>query len=66
VSDHEPTPAPRILDAHGKPVQTATDAACPQCGAGPDKRQASGGFGVRRPVCTTCGFKWEDEVWSGD
>jgi len=54
---------PTILDASGKPARQAVDATCPQCGAGPDKRQASGGFGIRRPVCTSCGWKWEDEVW---
>ena len=54
---------PTILDASGKPVQHAIDSACPQCGAGPEKRQASGGFGIRRPVCTNCGHKFEDEVW---
>jgi hypothetical protein len=55
--------APPILDAHGKPVPTAKDAACPQCGAGPDKRGPRGGFGVRRPICHVCAFLWEDEVW---
>jgi transposase-like protein len=57
------TDKPAILDASGKPARTANDTGCPQCGAGPDKRGPSCGFGVRRPVCTVCGWKWEDEVW---
>ncbi len=62
MSEHEPQPSP-ILNASGQPARTATTTACPQCGSGPDQRQASGGFGIRRPVCTRCGWKWDDEVW---
>jgi len=58
----DPTP-PGILDPSGKPVQTAKDASCPRCGAPPEKRGPSGGFGIRRPLCYGCGYRWEDEVW---
>jgi len=44
-------------------VQTAKDASCPRCGAPPEKRGPSGGFGIRRPLCYGCGYRWEDEVW---
>ena len=60
MSDDEPA-APKILDASGKPARQAIDASCPQCGAGPEKRVASCGFGVRRPCCGKCGFVWQDQ-----
>lgn len=55
-----------IVDPQGKPARQAIDTHCPNCGAGVEKRVASCGFGVRRPVCGSCGYKWDDEVWSGD
>lgn len=54
---------PTIVDPSGKPARQAIDASCPQCGAGPDKRGPSCGFGVRRPCCLACGFVWQDEVY---
>ena len=56
---------PPILDATGKPARAATTASCPQCGAGPDRRVASGGFGLPHPVCASCGYEWMDEVFRG-
>jgi hypothetical protein len=53
-----------ILDAQGQPIRTATTEACPRCGAAPDTRVPSAGFGTPHPVCP-CGFEWLDEVWRG-
>ena len=40
------TPAVQgIVDASGKPMRAPKDARCPQCGAGPDQRVETGGFG---------------------
>lgn len=65
--DHAATDRPLILDAHGRPARrpTVESKDCPRCGAGPEKRVASGGFGAAHPVCGSCGFEWLDEVWRG-
>lgn len=51
-----------ILGPDSRPARRAKSDRCPECGAGADKRQKSGGFGVRRPVCN-CGHEFKDEVW---
>jgi uncharacterized protein (DUF983 family) len=59
---------PVIVDAQGKPARKAMpkDDRCPQCGKGPDKRVASGGFGKPpHPICSACGYEWHDEVFGG-
>jgi len=59
-------PASRLVDASGRAArrQAATDR-CPGCGAGPEKRVASGGFGrLPHPICP-CGHEWPDEVFRG-
>jgi len=63
MPDDRPHQAPAIVDASGRPARQAIDTNCPRCGAAKEKRMASCGFGMRRPVCTVCGYKWEDEVW---
>lgn len=55
---------PTILDTHGQPARRAVPDVCPQCGADPDERRPSGGFGVPWPVCA-CGYEWKDRVWRG-
>jgi uncharacterized protein (DUF983 family) len=52
-----------LVDAHGRPARQAADLPCPQCGAGPDHRVPSCGFGTPRPVCARCGYEWVDEVF---
>lgn len=54
-----------IVDASGRPARPATSEACPRCGASPEVRVASSGFGVPHPVCTVCGYEWHDEVFRG-
>jgi uncharacterized protein (DUF983 family) len=56
---------PVIVDAHGKPARAAVSRACPQCGAGPDARVPSAGFGHPHPVCGRCGYEWHAERWEG-
>ena len=60
-------PAEVLVDAHGRPVTaTRRDARrCPQCGAGPERRVASAGFGLPHPVCNRCGHEWFSETWEG-
>jgi len=48
-----------LLGADGKPMQDPRTAPCPQCGAGPDKRTPSGGFGEVYLVCTGKGCAHE-------
>jgi uncharacterized protein (DUF983 family) len=57
------TPKPAILDPSGKPARQVIDRNCPRCGAGPELRVASGGFGTPWPVCSRCGHEWTDEVF---
>lgn len=58
-----PDPARRLVRPDGTPLAQATSTRCPSCGAGPDRRVASGGFGRPHPVCSQCGYEWFDEVW---
>jgi uncharacterized protein (DUF983 family) len=51
---------PAILGPDGQPVaRKAVSKACPNCGAGPEKRVLSGGFGEVHDVCSRCGYEWE-------
>jgi len=59
--DERPTP-PAILDASGKPARQAIDTSCPQCGAGPEKRVLSGGFGPVHDVCGQCGHDFAERT----
>ena len=47
-----------IVDAKGRPIQAAP---CPRCGAGPESRGPSSGFGTPHPVCLKCGFDFHGE-----
>ncbi len=60
------SPRPVIVDADGRPLRRLEDVACPRCGAGPELRQASSGFGQPHPICCRCGYEWFDEVWRGE
>jgi uncharacterized protein (DUF983 family) len=59
-------PGPVVLNAQGRPARRDLVAAkrCPRCGAGPEKRVASAGFGTPHPVCGMCGWDFHGEVWS--
>lgn len=58
---------PLILGADSRPLRKkkAADDRCPDCGSGSDKRQASGGFGERYPVCSRCGHEFLGERFDG-
>lgn len=61
----EPQPFnPVIVNPQGHPARKATETVCSRCGAGPEKRVKSSGFGIPHPVCV-CGYEWLDEVWRG-
>jgi uncharacterized protein (DUF983 family) len=57
-------PASALVDDRGRPARRTASSRCPRCGAGPEKRTASSGFGTPHPVCS-CGFEWFDEVFRG-
>lgn len=57
--------APIILDDQGQPARRPASKLCPQCGAGPDARVPSAGFGEPHPVCGRCGHEWTAERWGG-
>jgi len=54
-----------LVDASGRPISARriADRRCPQCGAAPEKRVASSGFGVAHPVCGRCGHEFVTERW---
>jgi hypothetical protein len=59
---------PVILNPQGQPARRPVSDVCPKCGAGPDKRVPSGGFGPRHPVCNggcSPAYEWVEEVWHG-
>lgn len=54
--------AVRILDASGAPMRPKSKL-CPQCGATPDKRVASGGFGRQiTDICRVCGHDFQERT----
>ena len=61
MTDDRPTPPP-ILDPSGQPARPPASRACPKCGAGPDRRQASGGFGAVHDVCGNCGHAFDERT----
>jgi len=44
-----------LVDPYGKPVRVTADARCPQCGAGPERRVLTSGFGPPKTACGQCG-----------
>lgn len=64
MAETAPFNAPVFVDPSGRPLRKAEVDACPQCGAGPEVRRASGGFGTPWTVCS-CGYEWKDLVWRG-
>lgn len=56
-------PAPQALvDAYGRPVvaRTCASDACPRCGAGPDMRVPSAGFGTPTETCRLCAWEFKE------
>ena len=53
----EPGP---LLGADGKPARASKLAACPHCGAGPDRRVKSGFGPARQVTCEACAHEWEE------
>lgn len=62
-------PAAALVDASGRRARKAKDDKCPKCGAGPDKRVMSGGFGqTPYPICIggcSQAHEFKDEVSRG-
>ncbi len=67
MSDQSQPQTKEILDASGKPMRQAKSRNCPRCGAGPEKRVGTGGFGQpKHPVCMggcSPAYEWLDEVF---
>lgn len=56
----DPRPTPVIVDPHGQPARAAVRADCPRCGATPERRVVSAGFGVPHDVCGVCGHDFPE------
>lgn len=54
-----PAPEPGLVDASGRPLGRQVREPCPRCGASPDRRVPSAGFGAPHDCCGRCGFEWE-------
>ena len=52
--------APVIVDPQGRPARRDVDRRCPQCGAGPERRTKSAGFGMPHDVCRQCGHEFKE------
>lgn len=50
-----------VLDQNGKPVLEQRIAPCPKCGAEPNKRVPSSGFGIPHLICS-CGYEFEGKL----
>ncbi len=48
---------PGLVDYRGRPIRDPKNTTCPKCGAGADRRVASGGFGDVHDVCGVCGYE---------
>ena len=58
-SPHVPT----IVDPHGHPARQTVTRDCPRCGATPDRRLPSGGYGeLVHDICGTCGHDFEERT----
>jgi uncharacterized protein (DUF983 family) len=53
---------PVIVDASGKPARRPETTQCPQCGAGPDRRRLSSGFGFPHDICGACGHDFPERT----
>lgn len=51
-----------LVDPNGKPIKSLKDSPCPKCGAPPNKRVASGGFGDTYLICTNCAYDFNGEL----
>lgn len=52
---------PVIVAPDGRPARLPKDARCPQCGAGPDERVPSSGFGTAHDVCQRCAHEFTED-----
>ena len=61
--DEQPDAASALVDPYGRSARRTRAAArtCPRCGAGPEKRVASSGFGDPHPICGRCGHEFYGE-----
>ena len=64
-ADETRDPAAVLLDSAGRPARAPRSALCPSCGAWPDQRVASAGFGDPHPVCRKCGHEFHGERFDG-
>lgn len=56
TADHMPV----LVRPDGRPARTPSDAKCPRCGAGPDQRVKTAGFGKPAECCQRCAFEFKE------
>lgn len=50
-----------VLGPDGKPARVPLSDRCPRCGAGPEARVSSAGFGQPHEICRACAYEWESQ-----
>lgn len=59
--EQEPIDAqkPVLVSPDGRPARLPKSALCPRCGAAPDQRMSSSGFGRNAfEICKICGYRF--------
>lgn len=51
--------AKSIVAPDGRPARQAESRNCPRCGAGPERRMNTAGFGAPVICCSSCGYHYE-------
>jgi uncharacterized protein (DUF983 family) len=62
MNENELPRHPPLIGPDGFPARRPEDQTCPRCGAEPDKRRLSSGFGAPHDVCGVCGFEFEERT----
>lgn len=53
---------PTIVDPTGRRARDPESRRCPTCGAGPEQRVSSSGFGQPHDVCRRCGHEFAEDT----
>lgn len=61
MAESETFNPPMLLDASGRAARRPETRICPSCGAGPEKRRLSSGFGAAHDLCGVCGHDFPGE-----
>jgi uncharacterized protein (DUF983 family) len=55
----EPAEDRAIVAPDGRPARRAKSENCPRCGAGPERRTNTAGFGEPVICCSSCGWEFK-------